>query len=92
MYCAAGSLENVGDTGEQRAFRAWLAAQTPAGGQAGLTPGNAMLTTPHLQGLLQQLRISTPSLGAQVPSQPHITLTDRDSSAQASSCAVTELP
>ena len=26
-----------------------------------------MLKTPHLQGLLQQLRISTPSLGAQVP-------------------------
>ena len=27
-----------------------------------------MLKSPHLQGLLQQLRISTPSLGAQVPS------------------------
>ena len=35
--------------------------------QLGLTPGSAMLKTPHLQGLLQQLRISTPSLGAQVP-------------------------
>ena len=80
----------MGGIGEQRAFRAWLAAQTPAGGQPGLTPGNAMLTTPHLQGLLQQLRISTPSRGAQVPSQPHITLTDKDSSVQSSSCDVTE--
>ncbi len=58
-------------TGEQRALQAWLAAQTPAGGQPGLTQGAAMLTTPHLQGLLQQLRISTPSLGAQVGSDGH---------------------
>lgn len=56
----------AGTTYEQRALHAWLAARTPAAGQPGLTPGAAMLTTPHLQGLLQQLRISTPSLGAQV--------------------------
>jgi len=55
-------------TGEQKALKAWLSAQTPAGGQPGLIQGAAMLTTPHLQGLLQQLRISTPSLGAQVGS------------------------
>jgi len=55
-------------TGEQKALQAWLSAQTPAGGQPGLIQGAAMLTTPHLQGLLQQLRISTPSLGAQVGS------------------------
>ena len=56
----------LGTTNEQRALRAFLAARTPAAGQLGLTPGAAMLSTPHLQGLLQQLRISTPSLGPQV--------------------------
>ena len=64
----AGAAET---SAEHRALCAWLTAQTPGGGQLGLTPGSAMLKTPHLQGLLQQLRISTPSLGAQVPFMLH---------------------
>ncbi len=72
-----GSLGPVvaGTTNEQRALRAYLAARTPAAGQLGLTPGTAMLSTPHLQGLLQQLRISTPSLGAQVSCTCTLSLT-----------------
>lgn len=55
----------------EKALKAWLAANTPSQPGKGnaytgnQTPGR-MLATPAMQGLLQQLRISTPALGAQV--------------------------
>ncbi len=55
----------------EKALKAWLAANTPSQPGRGSayrgnqTPGR-LLATPALQGLLQQLRISTPALGAQV--------------------------
>ncbi|BDA40456.1 hypothetical protein COCOBI_01-1090 [Coccomyxa sp. Obi] len=53
----------------EEALKAWLAANTPSQPGRGSaytgnqTPGK-MLATPAMQGLLQQLRISTPALGA----------------------------
>lgn len=55
----------------EKALKAWLAANTPSQPGRGSaytgnqTPGR-MLATPAMQGLLQQLKISTPALGAQV--------------------------
>ncbi|CAL8467255.1 g6791 [Coccomyxa elongata] len=53
----------------EEALKAWLAANTPSQPGRGSaytgsqTPGK-LLATPAMQGLLQQLRISTPALGA----------------------------
>ena len=55
----------------EEALKAWLAANTPSQPGRGSaytgnhTPGQ-MLATPAMQDLLQQLRISTPALGAHV--------------------------
>lgn len=60
----------------EEALKAWLAANTPSQPGRGSaytgsqTPGQ-MLATPAMQGLLQQLRISTPTLGAHV-CRPHV--------------------
>lgn len=60
----------------EQALKAWLAANTPSQPGRGSaytgsqTPGQ-LLATPAMQGLLQQLRISTPALGAHV-CRPHV--------------------
>ena len=50
----------------EKALQAWLMAGTPGTFGGGKTPSAAMMATPHMQGLLQRLRISTPALGPQV--------------------------